>query len=90
MIKTKVQKIKNNICRLIKSHIKFLQSKICIFNQVRSNQPFWRGHKVEGVWVFGALKRETGRVFMQTVEKRDAQTLIPLLEKWVLPKTTDK
>ena len=40
MIKTKVQKIKNNICRLIKSHIKFLQSKICIFNQVLSNQPF--------------------------------------------------
>ena len=49
---------------------------------------FWRGHRVEGVWVFDALKRETGRVFMQTVEKRDAQTLIPLLEKWVLPKTT--
>ena len=48
----------------------------------------WRGHRVEGVWVFGALERETGRIFMQPVEKRDAQTLIPLLEKWVLPKTT--
>ena len=47
----------------------------------------WRGHRV-GVWVFGALERETGRIFMQPVEKRDAQTLIPLLEKWVLPKTT--
>ena len=43
--------------------------------------------RVEGVWVFGALERETGRVFMENVEKRDAQTLIPLLEKWVLPKT---
>ena len=49
---------------------------------------FWRGHRVEGLWVFGALERETGRVFMQPVEKRDAQTLIPLLEKWVLPRTT--
>ena len=49
---------------------------------------FWRGHKVEGVWVFGALEKEMGCVFMQTVEKRDAQTLISLLEKWLLLKTT--
>lgn len=31
---------------------------------------FWRGHRVEGVWVFGGVERETGRVFMETVEKR--------------------
>lgn len=31
---------------------------------------FWRGHRVEGVWVFGGIERETGRVFMETVEKR--------------------
>uniref|UniRef100_A0A1I8BQX5 DDE_Tnp_IS1595 domain-containing protein n=1 Tax=Meloidogyne hapla TaxID=6305 RepID=A0A1I8BQX5_MELHA len=28
---------------------------------------YWRGHRVEGVWVFGALERETGRIFMQPV-----------------------
>ena len=44
---------------------------------------FWRGHRVDGYWVFGGVERESGRVFMEVVEKRDADTLIPLLEKWV-------
>lgn len=31
---------------------------------------FWRGHRVEGCWVFGGIERESGRVFMEVVEKR--------------------
>ena len=49
---------------------------------------FWRGHRVEGCWVFGGVERESGRVFMEVVEKRDAGTLLPLLEKWVKKGTT--
>lgn len=30
----------------------------------------WKGHRVEGVWVFGGIERESGRVFMECVEKR--------------------
>ena len=31
---------------------------------------FYRGHKVDGCWVFGGIERESGRVFMEVVEKR--------------------
>lgn len=31
---------------------------------------YHRGHYVEGQWVFGGYERETGRVFMVTVEER--------------------
>jgi hypothetical protein len=31
---------------------------------------YWRGHKVDGCWVFGGVERESGRVFMEVVEKR--------------------
>jgi len=49
---------------------------------------YHRGHIVEGCGVFGGVERETGRVFMEVVERRDAATLIPLLEKWVERGTT--
>jgi len=31
---------------------------------------FYRGHHVEGCWVFGGIERESGKVFMEIVEKR--------------------
>lgn len=31
---------------------------------------YWRGHAVEGVWVFGGFCRESGDVFMEPVERR--------------------
>lgn len=31
---------------------------------------YWRGHRVEGCWVFGGIERESGHVFMEVVEKR--------------------
>ena len=31
---------------------------------------FYRGHHVEGCWVFGGIERESGKVFMEIVDKR--------------------
>jgi len=49
---------------------------------------YHRGHRVDGCWVFGGVEKESGRVFMEVVENRKAETLIPLLEKWVEKGTT--
>jgi transposase-like protein len=47
-----------------------------------------KGHRVEGQWVFGMVCRETGEVMLLAVEKRDAATLVPIIQKWILPETT--
>lgn len=31
---------------------------------------YYRGHRVEGCWVFGGIERQSGSVFMEVVEKR--------------------
>ena len=31
---------------------------------------FYWGHYVDGCWVFGGIERQSGRVFMEVVEKR--------------------
>lgn len=49
---------------------------------------YHRGHHVEGQWVFGGYERGSGRVFMIAVEKRDANTLIPIIQQWIEPGTT--
>lgn len=46
------------------------------------------GRRVDGVWVFGGIERETKRRFVLPVERRDAATLIPLCKKYILPGTT--
>lgn len=46
-----------------------------------------RGHKIEGQWVFGGFERDSGKVFMVPVEKRDRSTLLPLIQTWILPGT---
>lgn len=33
-----------------------------------------RGHRVEGLWVFGGIERETGQCFMVPVEQRNQDT----------------
>ena len=46
-----------------------------------------RGHKVDGVWVFGGVQKngnaqyENNQWFMVCVEKRNAATLLPLIKK---------
>ena len=42
-----------------------------------------RGRTVDGNWVLGGICRETRGIFLVKVEKRDKNTLIPLIEKYV-------
>ena len=42
---------------------------------------YHRGHRVEGQWVFGGYERETGKSFLVPVERRDAETLLPIILK---------
>lgn len=39
------------------------------------------------LWVFGAIDTATGRVLLEPVDKRDADTLIPIIERCILPGT---
>lgn len=48
---------------------------------------YHRGHRVNDQWVFGRIERGSGLIFMVPVEKRDRQTLLPLIHKWILPGT---
>lgn len=47
-----------------------------------------RGRTVDGTWVLGGICSETGDMFMETVDKRDKETLIPIILRCVLPGTT--
>ena len=47
------------------------ESKFCI-------RKYHRGRRVDGVWVFGGIERES-RCFMVSVEDRTAATLIPII-----------
>lgn len=44
---------------------------------IRSNQ-----------WMFGGIERETKKSFLVLVEKRDADSLLPIIQQYVLPGTT--
>ena len=55
---------------------------------------FWKkkygkGERLDnGTWVFGGVDRQTGECFMDPLEKRDKETLLQLILKWVKPGTT--
>lgn len=49
---------------------------------------YHRGKRVDGVWVFGGIERETKKCFFEVVEDRSANTLIPIIKKYILPGTT--
>uniref|UniRef100_A0A914D9W5 ISXO2-like transposase domain-containing protein n=1 Tax=Acrobeloides nanus TaxID=290746 RepID=A0A914D9W5_9BILA len=49
---------------------------------------YYRGHYVEGMWVFGGYERGSGRIFMIPVEFRNADTLIPIIKEWIEDGTT--
>ena len=40
-----------------------------------------RGRRVEGQWVFGGIEEESRRSFMVPVERRNRDTLLPLIQK---------
>ncbi|CAI6356223.1 unnamed protein product [Macrosiphum euphorbiae] len=48
---------------------------------------YYRGHRVEGQWVFGGVERITGKCFLVPVECRDKETLLTLVKDWILPGT---
>lgn len=41
-----------------------------------------------GVWVFGALEVATSQVVVVHVKDREAQTLLDIIQQWVLPGST--
>ena len=49
---------------------------------------YHRGHHVEGQWVFGGIENDSRKCFLIAVEKRDEQTLLPIIQKWIKPGTT--
>ena len=49
---------------------------------------FHKGKRVDGVWVFGGIERETKLCFFQTVENRTADTLVSIIKDNILPDTT--
>ena len=46
------------------------------------------GHPVRTQWVFGGLDTETQDGFLVALDRRDADTLLPILQEYVLPQTT--
>ena len=44
-----------------------------------------RGRYGSGRWVFGAVERDSGLCFLQTVENRTKATLEALIIEWILP-----
>lgn len=50
---------------------------------------YHRGRHVDGVWVFGAIQRESEntprRMLLYTVPNRSEETLISLIQKWIIP-----
>ena len=44
--------------------------------------------RAEQQWVFGGVERGTGRCFLWPVERRDAQTLLRLIQNFILPGST--
>ena len=45
---------------------------------------YYRGHKVDGQWVFGGREKyNNSKIFMVPVNKRDAKTLLPFITKWI-------
>ena len=48
-----------------------------------------RGRELCQVWVFGGIERETKKLFLVPLidQRRDADTLIPLIKKYILPGT---
>ena len=42
---------------------------------------YHKGHRVEGQWVFGGIEEDSRKHFMVPVERRDSDTLIPLIQR---------
>ena len=43
---------------------------------------------MEGQWVVGGIESDSRKSFLIPVDKRDEQTLLPIIKKWIKPGTT--
>lgn len=50
---------------------------------------YHKGRRVDGVWVFGGIERDSNppKCFFVTVQDRTAETLIGLIKRWIKPGT---
>ena len=47
---------------------------------------YYRGHQVEGQWVFGGREKyDKKKVFMVPVADRKKETLLPIIQRWIKP-----
>ena len=49
---------------------------------------FHKGRRVDGVWVFGGIQRDTKECFFKCVADRTANTLVSIISENILPGTT--
>jgi transposase-like protein len=47
-----------------------------------------RGRQVSNQWVFGGIDRDSRDCFAVMVDRRDADTLLPIINQYILPGTT--
>ena len=52
------------------------------------HRKYSRGRMLYGQWVFRGIDRDTKEMSMIPVQDRSAATLVPLIEKYILPGTT--
>ena len=38
---------------------------------------------MEGQWVFGGIEQDSRKCFLVAVERRDEETLLPIIQKWI-------
>jgi transposase-like protein len=51
-----------------------------------AKRKYHRGHRVDGVWILGGIERTAERrVFIEKVECRDAETLLEVISRRILP-----
>ena len=48
---------------------------------------YHKGHPVKGQWVFGCVERDSGKTFLVPVPDRTADTLIAIIDEWIVPGT---
>ena len=58
-----------------------------IDESVFSRRKYNRGRLTETKWVFGGIQRGTKKCFLVEVERRDADTLLPIIQQYIEPGT---
>ena len=59
-----------------------------IAGRVFTRRKYNRGRMIREQWVFGGIDTKTKAGFMVPVDRRDAATLLPIIQQFILPGTT--